>query len=74
MEILKFGGTSVANEQNISLAINIIAKNANKKIVVVSALSGVTDALISSINKAKISKKLTRKSKCIIKFDAISFQ
>lgn len=54
MEILKFGGTSVANEQNISLAINIIAKNANKKIVVVSALSGVTDALISSINKAKI--------------------
>ncbi|MFY8096451.1 MAG: aspartate kinase, partial [Flavobacterium sp.] len=54
MVVLKFGGTSVANAQNIKLAIQIIenkVKN-NQLIVVVSALSGVTDMLINTSNKA----------------------
>ncbi|MES2543635.1 MAG: bifunctional aspartate kinase/homoserine dehydrogenase I [Bacteroidota bacterium] len=53
MEILKFGGTSVANNQNIEKAIAIITKNNRKKIVVISAISGVTDALMDAVNKAK---------------------
>src|SRR6478672_11951438 len=54
MNVLKFGGTSVANAQNIKLAIDIIGKKANeqKLAVVVSALSGVTDMLINASQNA----------------------
>lgn len=47
MIVLKFGGTSVANAQNISKVINIVANKSqeNNLIVVVSALSGITDLL-----------------------------
>ncbi|KFE99495.1 aspartate kinase [Chryseobacterium formosense] len=50
MKVLKFGGTSVANSQNILLVENIIKKDAsqNKIIAVVSALHGVTDQLIKA--------------------------
>ncbi len=47
MQVLKFGGTSVANATNISLVKQIVSTNtASKKIVVVSALGGVTDLLL----------------------------
>ena len=48
MIVLKFGGTSVANAENISKTIAIIANKSkdNKLAVVVSAFSGVTDLLI----------------------------
>ncbi|MBI2415168.1 MAG: bifunctional aspartate kinase/homoserine dehydrogenase I [Candidatus Kerfeldbacteria bacterium] len=49
MKILKFGGSSVANAENISKVIQIISKSLNESrglIVVVSALGGVTDNLI----------------------------
>ena len=54
MKVLKFGGTSVANAQNIQLAINIINNKAkeDKLAVVVSALSGVTDMLLTASQKA----------------------
>tara|TARA_R110000796_G_scaffold35017_3_gene90253 strand:- start:238086 stop:240530 length:2445 start_codon:yes stop_codon:yes gene_type:complete len=49
MKVLKFGGTSVANAQNIALVKNIVAvSKADKTIVIVSALGGVTDLLINS--------------------------
>ncbi len=49
MKVLKFGGTSVANSQNITLVKNIVAQTqANKVIVVVSALGGITDLLLES--------------------------
>lgn len=45
MKVLKFGGTSVANSQNILNVINIV-KNKNEQVVtVVSALGGVTNAI-----------------------------
>lgn len=62
MITLKFGGTSVANAQNIKLVIEIIknkAKN-DKLVVVVSALSGITDLLISAGKKASL-KDITYK-------------
>ncbi|MEW5675289.1 bifunctional aspartate kinase/homoserine dehydrogenase I [Flavobacterium enshiense] len=53
MKVLKFGGTSVANPQNIAQCISVINGIAGKKIVVVSALGGVTDILIDAISKAQ---------------------
>ena len=48
MQVLKFGGTSVANAENINKAAGIIksALSKDKIIVVVSALGGVTDMLL----------------------------
>lgn len=54
MIVLKFGGTSVANAQNIQKVIQIVNQKAkdNQLAVVVSALSGVTDMLLSASQKA----------------------
>ena len=48
MLVLKFGGTSVANAENIAKVIAIVTKKSkeNKVAVVVSALSGITDLLV----------------------------
>jgi bifunctional aspartokinase / homoserine dehydrogenase 1 len=50
MKILKFGGTSVGSVQSIQTLLNILAdevKNGEYPIVVLSAMSGVTNLLIS---------------------------
>ncbi len=48
MQVLKFGGTSVANAENINKAVAIIqqAVKKEKTIVVASALGGITDILL----------------------------
>ena len=43
MKVIKFGGSSVANAVNIKRCIDIIKNIEEPVIVVVSALSGVTD-------------------------------
>ncbi len=50
MQVLKFGGTSVANAENINKVVAIVQKalQQHKIIVVVSALGGVTDSLLLS--------------------------
>lgn len=54
MRVLKFGGTSVANADNIKLTLAIISQKAEKEplAVVVSALSKVTDLLQLAASKA----------------------
>ncbi len=52
MKILKFGGTSIANKFCINNVIDIV-KNENKCVVIVSALSGVTNLLTSCMKRAK---------------------
>lgn len=54
MKVLKFGGTSVANAQNIKLVLDIVINKAKeeKLIVVVSAFSKVTDLLQLASKKA----------------------
>ena len=52
MKVIKFGGTSVANSNAIKSVFNIIKKNRDKTLIVVSALSGVTDNLSSMIDLA----------------------
>ena len=50
MQVLKFGGTSVANADNINKVIAIVKESIkkDKTIVVVSALGGVTDLLLGA--------------------------
>ena len=50
MQVIKFGGSSVANAENINKVVAIVeqALKKDKTVVVVSALGGVTDTLISS--------------------------
>ncbi len=48
MQVLKFGGTSVANAKNITLVKNIVSNNkTDSTVVVVSAFGGVTDVLLN---------------------------
>ena len=50
MQVFKFGGTSVANADNINKVVAIVKESIKKDttIVVVSALGGVTDLLLSA--------------------------
>ncbi|MEO8147836.1 MAG: bifunctional aspartate kinase/homoserine dehydrogenase I [Bacteroidia bacterium] len=50
MQVLKFGGTSVANAENLNKVAAIILKavSKDKTMVVVSAMGGLTDALIET--------------------------
>lgn len=48
MKVLKFGGSSVANAESIQKVADILIKNNGPHIVIVSALGGVTDALIDT--------------------------
>ena len=54
MKVLKFGGSSVANSENIQKVLAIVKKESkNQKIaVVVSAFGKTTDKLILGANKA----------------------
>lgn len=57
MQILKFGGSSVENAANISRVADIIQHSIqkDKTAVVVSALGGITDALLKAANLAAAS-------------------
>lgn len=57
MKVLKFGGTSVANHENIRKSIAIINNQKEKIAVIVSALGGVTDQLFHTISLAKSKDK-----------------
>ena len=46
MKVLKFGGTSVANANNIEKVLDIISSYSEDIVVVVSAFSGVTNTLL----------------------------
>lgn len=67
MIVIKFGGTSVSTKDNIKTILKIVKGNLkDNPIVVVSALSGITDLLLSLINSSKsdqekILKKIQRR-------------
>ena len=50
MQVLKFGGTSVANAENINKVVAIVKESVKKEktIIVVSALGGITDLLLGA--------------------------
>jgi aspartokinase/homoserine dehydrogenase 1 len=57
MQVLKFGGSSVANAQNINRVIAIVqeaVKTGDKIVIVLSAFGGTTDALLDAAALASI--------------------
>ena len=62
MKILKFGGTSVANPEGLTRVIEIIKKNTEQLIIVVSAFGGVTNLLIEMAEKASQSTNNYKKN------------
>lgn len=61
MIVAKFGGTSVSSKERVLTLCNIVANHIDRQpVVVVSALSGVTDLLLSLpvLPKSKLGKKI----------------
>ncbi|GAA3509605.1 aspartate kinase [Aquimarina addita] len=54
MKILKFGGTSVGSVENLHKVKEILTKDTEEKIVVCSAMSGVTNQLVKLIGSVKL--------------------
>ncbi|HNX55361.1 MAG TPA: bifunctional aspartate kinase/homoserine dehydrogenase I [Prolixibacteraceae bacterium] len=54
MKVLKFGGTSVGSAENIQRVKNILLGQTDDMIVVVSALGGITDKILSAAKMAAI--------------------
>src|SRR5687768_14845296 len=54
MQVLKFGGSSVANAENINKVISIVQKTStkDKTVLIVSAFGGITDLLLSAARLA----------------------
>ncbi|MGZ3822722.1 MAG: bifunctional aspartate kinase/homoserine dehydrogenase I, partial [Mucilaginibacter sp.] len=62
MKVLKFGGTSVGSVQSISAVIEILKKEYNageKPVTILSAMSGVTNLLLSMAEKASRGEDFT---------------
>ena len=65
MQVLKFGGTSVGKPQRMHAVADIITRGDGRKIIVLSALSGTTNALVSigeslaSDDKAAATEKIS---------------
>lgn len=57
MDVLKFGGTSVGSAATIKQVVSIISDNSNPKIVVLSAMSGVTNLLVGLHQAAVVQDK-----------------
>ena len=50
LSVAKFGGTSVANFEAMSLCANIVTQDPNTRVVVLSASAGVTNYLVELAN------------------------
>ncbi len=57
MKVLKFGGTSVGSVDNLIKVKNIITSDTDTKIVVCSAMSGVTDQLVQIVKLIKAGER-----------------
>ena len=58
MKILKFGGTCLGSEDTLQRVARIVNDEKEKKIVVVSAASGVTSAIKDSLSKQRTEKEI----------------
>lgn len=54
MKVLKFGGTSVGSVENLQRITKILSNDTTPKIVVCSAMSGVTDQLVNLVEYSKL--------------------
>jgi len=58
MKVLKFGGTSVGSVASINNVKNIIASKSGKKVLVLSAMAGVTNKLVEITEMIKLENHL----------------
>jgi aspartate kinase len=63
MKIMKFGGTSVGKPERMHQVYELITKDDESKIVVLSALSGTTNALVDISNSLSAGNKAEAKQK-----------
>jgi aspartate kinase len=63
MKIMKFGGTSVGKPERMHQVASLITRDADAKIVVLSALSGTTNALVDISNSLSNSDRAAAKQK-----------
>lgn len=63
MQILKFGGTSVGKPERMKSIAKLITRNGVPKVVVLSALSGTTNALVSISESLAIDKREAAREK-----------
>jgi aspartate kinase len=63
MKIMKFGGTSVGRPERMNQVKDLITSDQERKIVVLSALSGTTNALVAIGNALSAGKKEEAKEK-----------
>ena len=63
MKIMKFGGTSVGKPERMHQVSQLITKDAESKIVVLSALSGTTNSLVEISNSLAASDRIVAKQK-----------
>jgi aspartate kinase len=61
MKVMKFGGTSVGKPQRMHEVAKLITKDEESKIVVLSALSGTTNALVEISNSLSTGERSTAK-------------
>jgi bifunctional aspartokinase / homoserine dehydrogenase 1 len=68
MQVLKFGGTSVANAENINKVVEIVSATIKKEpaVVVVSALGGVTDLLLGAATLAAAGDETYREKLTVV--------
>ncbi len=53
IKVMKFGGTSLGGVEAIERTASIISRESAKKVVVVSAMSGVTNSLINGLRERR---------------------
>lgn len=63
LKVMKFGGTSVGSGDALERAANVIAGDEAKRVVVVSAMSGVTNSLISWMSEPGPAGELVKELK-----------
>lgn len=68
MQVLKFGGTSVASAENINKVVEIVSATVKKEpaVVVVSALGGVTDLLLGAATLAAAGDEAYREKLSVV--------
>ncbi|RYZ85321.1 MAG: hypothetical protein EOO68_30405 [Moraxellaceae bacterium] len=63
MKVMKFGGTSVGKPQRMKEVAQLIASSEEPKIVILSALSGTTNALVEISNLLAVNDRRTAREK-----------
>lgn len=60
MKVMKFGGSSLRNSESMLMVGRIVADDPEQKVVVVSAVQGVTDSIVSFVSEPRKDEEVQR--------------